>query len=128
MFCVSKNRIIVPYNPVMQFSVLLLLIGNDMFCDDIETVLYLFRILLIFISKNGINFTCLSVADDMLLQSLTKNGLQILINICVAHFKKWRLVYNVLKCIVFNKLASSFSHSQRYKSSFSVALTSRQNL
>ena len=68
------------------------------------------------LTVNGINLTCPSVADDMLLQSLTKNGLQILINICVAYFKKWRLVYNVLKClvIVFNELASSFSRSQRH--------------
>ena len=52
---------------------------------------------------------------DMLLQSLTKNGLQMLINICVAYFRKWRLVYNVLKClvIVFNELASAYNRSQR---------------
>ena len=67
------------------------------------------------LTVNGINLTCPSVADDMLLQSLTKNGLQMLINICVAYFKKWRLVYNVLKClvIVFNELASAYNRSQR---------------
>ena len=65
---------------------------------------------------NGINLTCPSVADDMLLQSLTKNGLQMLINICVAYFKKWRLLYNVLKClvIVFNELVSAYNRSQHH--------------
>ena len=68
------------------------------------------------LTVNGINLTCPSVADDILLQLLTKNGLQMLINICVAYFKKWRLVYNVLKClvIVFNELASAYNRSQRH--------------
>ena len=64
---------------------------------------------------NGINLTCPSVADDMLLQSLTKNGLQMLINICVIYFKKWRLDYNILKClvIVFNELMTAYNRSHR---------------
>ena len=66
---------------------------------------------------NGINLTCPNVAADMLLQSLTENGLQMLINICVVYFKKWRLTctYNVLKCsvIIFNELASAYNRSQR---------------
>ena len=64
---------------------------------------------------NGINLTCPTVADDMLLQSLTKAGLQKLINICVRYFHRWRLDYNVLKCaiIVFNELMSAYRRSQR---------------
>ena len=64
---------------------------------------------------NGINLACPSVADDMLLKSLTKNGLQMLINICVIYFKKWRLDYNILKClvIVFNEILTTYSRSQR---------------
>ena len=51
----------------------------------------------------------------MLLQSLTKVGLQMLINICVRYFHRWRLDYNVLKCaiIVFNELISAYRRAQR---------------
>ena len=65
---------------------------------------------------HGINLTCPYVADDMLLQSLTKNGLQKLVSICVAYFKVWRLDYNVLKClvIVFNELLSAYNRSERH--------------
>ncbi|MCG7874961.1 MAG: reverse transcriptase family protein, partial [Candidatus Thiodiazotropha endolucinida] len=49
---------------------------------------------------SGINICCPTVADDMLLQSLTKLGLQTLINICATYFYTWRLEYNVSKCAV----------------------------
>lgn len=64
---------------------------------------------------HGINLTCPCVADDMLLQSLTKNGLQKLLNICVAYFRIWRLDYNVVKClvIVFNEFISAYNRSGR---------------
>ena len=67
------------------------------------------------LSINGINHTCPTVAEDMLLQSLTKVGLQMLINICVRYFHRWRLDYNVLKCaiIVFNELISAYRRVQR---------------
>ena len=64
---------------------------------------------------NGINLTCPCVADDMLVQSLTKNGLQKLLDICVTYFRIWGLDYNVLKClvIVFNELLSIYNRSGR---------------
>ena len=64
---------------------------------------------------NGINLTCPTVADDMFVQSLTKLGLQMLINICVRYFHLWCLDYNSLKCavVVFNELMSAYQHSQR---------------
>ena len=67
------------------------------------------------LSINGINLTCPTVADDMLLQSLTKVGHQLPINICVSYFHRWRLDYNVLKCaiIVFNELISAYRRAQR---------------
>ncbi|MEW8547363.1 MAG: reverse transcriptase family protein, partial [Candidatus Thiodiazotropha sp.] len=63
----------------------------------------------------GINVCCPTVADDMLLQSLTKFGLQALIDICVRYFHTWRLEYNVLKCavIVFNESDTEFKRSNR---------------
>ena len=48
----------------------------------------------------GINVCCPTVADDMLLQALTKFGLQALIDICVRYFYRWRLEYDVMKCAV----------------------------
>ena len=67
------------------------------------------------LSINGINLTCPTVADDMLLQSLSKVGLELLINICVRYFHQWRLDYNPLKCavIVFNEPISAYRRSQR---------------
>ena len=64
---------------------------------------------------NGINLTCPTVADGTLLQSLTKVGLQLLINIRVSYFHRWRLDYNVFKCavIVFNELISAYSRAQK---------------
>ena len=51
----------------------------------------------------------------MLVQSLTKNGLQKLLDICVKYFRIWRLDYNVLKSlvIVFNELLSIYNRSGR---------------
>ena len=46
-----------------------------------------------------------TVADDMLLLSLTVNGLQELMNTCFAYSCRWRFEYNPLKCsiIVYNE-------------------------
>lgn len=64
---------------------------------------------------SGINVCCPTVADDMLLQSLTKLGLQVLIDICVRYFQIWRLEYNVLKCavLVCNESETQFKRSKR---------------
>ena len=63
----------------------------------------------------GINVCCPTVADDMLLQSLTKFGLQALIDICVRYFYRWRLEYNVMKCavLVCNESDTEFKRSKR---------------
>ena len=65
------------------------------------------------LSINGINLTCPTVADDMLLQSLSNVGLELLINICVRYFHQWRLDYNPLKCavVVFNEPISAYRRS-----------------
>ena len=53
----------------------------------------------------GHTISSLTVADDMLLISLTSNGLQQMIDICYAYSLKWRYEYNVSKCsvLVFNE-------------------------
>ena len=52
------------------------------------------------LSISGINVCYPTEADDMLLQLLTKLGLQVLTDICVRYFHIWRLEYIVLKCAV----------------------------
>lgn len=63
----------------------------------------------------GINVCCPTVVDDMLLQSLTKLGLQALIDISAIYFHLWRLEYNVLKCavLVCNESNTEFKRSNR---------------
>ena len=63
----------------------------------------------------SINVCCPTVADDMLLQALTKIALQILIDICVHYFHLWRLEYNALKCnvLVCNETDAAYKRSNR---------------
>ena len=63
----------------------------------------------------GINVCCPTVADDMLLQSLTKFGLPALIDIRVRYFYRRRLEYNVMKCavLVCNESDTEFKRSKR---------------
>ena len=70
--------------------------------------LYGFRI-------NGLSVCCPTVADDMALISLTKYGLQQLMNICYRYSLLWRYLYNALKCaiLVFNESSSAFSRTRR---------------
>ena len=70
--------------------------------------LYGFRI-------NGLSVCCPTVADDMALISLTKYGLQQLMNICYMYSLLWRYIYNALKCaiLVFNESNSAFSRTRR---------------
>ena len=70
--------------------------------------LYGFRI-------NGLSVCCPTVADDMALISLTKYGLQQLMNICYRYSLLWRYIYNALKCaiLVFNESSSAFSRTRR---------------
>ena len=71
-------------------------------------------------SNNGLRIgplsvCCPTVADDMLLQALTKIALQLLIDICVHYFYLWRLEYNVLKCnvLVCNETDAEYKRSNR---------------
>ena len=51
----------------------------------------------------------------MALISLTKYGLQQLMNICYRYSLLWRYLYNALKCaiLVFNESSSAFSRTRR---------------
>ena len=82
------------------------------FIDDLLHILTL--------SKNGLRIgsldvCCPTVADDMLLQALTKFALQLLIDVCVHYFYLWRLEYNVLKCnvLVCNETIAEYKRSNR---------------
>ena len=75
---------------------------------------------LLTLSKNGLRIgsldvCCPTVADDMLLQALTKFALQLLIDVCVHYFYLWRLEYNVLKCnvLVCNETNAEYKRSNR---------------
>ena len=67
------------------------------------------------LSIHGVNVCCPTVADDMLLQALTKFGLQVLISICVRYFHMWRLEHNALKCnvLVCNETDAEYKRSNR---------------
>ena len=67
------------------------------------------------LSIHGVNVCCPTVADDMLLQALTKFGLQVLISICVRYFYMWRLEHNALKCnvLVCNETDAEYKRSNR---------------
>ena len=56
----------------------------------------------------GADVSSLSVADDMILVSLSKYGLQKMMNICYEYSCKWRYLYNPSKCAVtvFNESRS----------------------
>ena len=60
------------------------------------------------LSLYGLNMSCPTVADDMVLISLSMNGLQQMLNLCHAYACKWRFEYNPLKCgvIVFNEMST----------------------
>lgn len=62
-----------------------------------------------------INCCCPTVADDMLLASYSKTGLDKMMNICYGYSVKWRYLYNALKClvIVFNESKNAFQQSSR---------------
>jgi len=55
-----------------------------------------------------LNMSCPTVADDMVLISLSRNGLQQMLNLCHVYACKWRFEYNPLKCgvIVFNEMST----------------------
>ncbi|MCG8044308.1 MAG: reverse transcriptase family protein, partial [Candidatus Thiodiazotropha endolucinida] len=67
------------------------------------------------LTVHGVNVCCPTVADDMLLQALTKFGLQVLINICVRYFNMWRLEHNALKCnvLVCNETDAEYKRCNR---------------
>ena len=54
----------------------------------------------------GVDLSSVSVADDMVLISLTSFGLQKMLEICYEYSCKWRFLYNPSKCAVieFNEV------------------------
>ena len=64
-----------------------------------------------------LNIKCGSpaVADDMLLMSLSKLGLDQMLNICFNNSCKWRIEYQPPKCtvVVYNESESDFRRSNR---------------
>ena len=56
-----------------------------------------------------------TVADDMVLISFSKNGLQNMLDICYRYSCKWRYEYNPNKCgvIVFNESKADFTKCNR---------------
>ena len=60
--------------------------------------------------------SCPTVADGMVLISLSRNGLQQMLNICHAYACKWRFEYNPLKCgvIVFNEKSTKKVHVRQW--------------
>ena len=64
---------------------------------------------------NGSSFSCPTVADDMMLFSLSPHGLQSMIDICNKNATKDRYHYNATKCnvIVFNESKTKFNSSNR---------------
>lgn len=62
-----------------------------------------------------IDCSCPTFADDMLVASLSKLGLEELIKVCYDYSLRWRFSYNVQKCavIVFNESKTEFHKSSR---------------
>lgn len=63
----------------------------------------------------GIDLSCPTVADDMMLISLIRYGLQELMYICHRYSQRWRYSYNASKCaiLVFNESKTAFVRSNR---------------
>ncbi|KAH3794438.1 hypothetical protein DPMN_147971 [Dreissena polymorpha] len=69
-------------------------------------------------SKNNVclfdlNLCAPTVADDMVLASFSKRGLDNMLNICYEYSKKWRFLYNPSICavVVFNEQEHKHQHS-----------------
>lgn len=58
---------------------------------------------------------CPTVADDMVLVSLSRNGLNAMLDICHQYSQKWRYKYNASKCnvIVFNEKPLDYTQHNR---------------
>ncbi len=67
------------------------------------------------LSMHDINLSCPTVADDMVLMSLSKSGLQRMLNICYEYSCEWRYDYNAAKSavIVFNETECEYKTSRR---------------
>lgn len=63
----------------------------------------------------NIDLSCPTVADDMLVQSYSKAGLDSLIGICLNYSYTWRFLHNAAKSavVVFNEKRSDFICTQR---------------
>ena len=67
------------------------------------------------LSINGSSFSCPTIADYMMLFSLSPHGLQSMIDICNKNATEDRHHYNAAKCnvIVYNELKTNFNSSNR---------------
>lgn len=56
-----------------------------------------------------------TVADDMVVGSFSKHGLQNMLAICLNFANKWRFEYGIIKClvVVFNELKNAFLRANR---------------
>lgn len=63
----------------------------------------------------NIDLSCPTVADDMLVQSFSKIGLEELISICVNYAYTWRFLHSASKSavVVFNEKKSDFLRTER---------------
>ena len=62
-----------------------------------------------------VNCSCPTVADDMVLISLSKNGLAQLMSVSYVYSCNWRYRYNATKCsvVVFNETSREYAKSKR---------------
>ena len=61
-----------------------------------------------------------TVADDMLLLSLSKSGLSIMMQICYRHSLKWHFMYQAVKCcvVVYNESETEFNRCKNVRQWF----------
>ena len=64
---------------------------------------------------NTFKYGCPTVADDMLLHSFTKNGLQRLMDLCYSNSIHNNYTYNHTKCkvIVYNESSNGYKNANR---------------
>ncbi|MES9880824.1 MAG: reverse transcriptase family protein [Sedimenticola sp.] len=93
---------------------------NQLLCElessDIGFVMY------------NVNGCCPTVADDMILMSYSKFGLQNMINMCNSYSNKWRYQYNASKSavVVFNESHLAFQRNTRHWQLAGQTVTERE--
>lgn len=107
--CVKSNGYTSDWFPILQgtrqgqcMSPLLYLVFINELMNEIESNPYCFRI-------GDLRCGCPTSADDMVVLSNVKHGLDALINLCYTNSKRERYLYNATKCntVVFNDTMST---------------------